>query len=134
MAGFFAFRSSLLSKDVYLNPLGFKIGLELLVKLEPEKISEIPIQFQERLYGRSKLTMKQQVFYLRHIWRLFRYRFKPLSEFLAFSMIGASGMIVDLTFVFISYDVLSIPFRAARVIGFIFSLTSNFYLTEGLLF
>ncbi len=130
MAGFFAFRSSLLKKEIPLNPLGFKIGLELLVKLAPKKVAEIPIQFQERLYGESKLTMKQQVLYLIHIWRLFRYKFRTLGEFVVFSLIGATGMVVDLTFVFISYDILSIPFRLARAIGFVFALTSNFMLNR----
>lgn len=130
MAGFFAFRSSLLKKNVPLNPLGFKIGLELLVKLAPKKVTEIPIQFQERLYGESKLTMKQQALYLIHIWRLFRFKFRTLSEFVVFSLIGASGMVVDLTFVFISYDIMDIPFRSSRAIGFIFALTSNFMLNR----
>ncbi len=130
MAGFFAFRSSLLKKNVPLNPLGFKIGLELLVKLAPKKVTEIPIQFQERLYGESKLTMKQQALYLIHIWRLFRFKFRTLSEFVVFSMIGACGMVVDLTFVFISYDIMQIPFRSARAIGFVFALTSNFLLNR----
>jgi len=130
MTGFFAFKSSLLKPGIHLNPLGFKIGLELLVKLEPEKILEIPIQFQERLYGKSKLTLEQQVLYLRHIWRLFKYRYRPLSEVVAFSVIGASGMVVDLIFVFLSYDILNISFRGARVIGFLFSLTSNFLLNR----
>jgi len=130
MAGFFGFKSSLLAKNAPLNPLGFKIGLELLVKLAPKRVTEIPIQFQERLYGESKLTMKQQVLYLIHIWRLFRYKFRTLSEFVVFSLIGATGMVVDLTFVFISYDILTIPFRLARAIGFVFALTSNFLLNR----
>ncbi len=130
MAGFFAFRGSLLKKEIPLNPLGFKIGLELIVKLDPKKITEIPIQFQERLYGESKLTLKQQVLYIIHIWRLFRYKFRTLGEFVLFSMIGASGMVVDLTFVFISYDLLAIPFRLARGIGFVFALSSNFLLNR----
>jgi dolichol-phosphate mannosyltransferase len=152
MAGFFAFKSSLLEQKVKLNPLGFKIGLELLVKLNPRRVTEIPIQFQERLYGKSKLTLKQQILYLIHIWRLFRFKFRTLSEFIVFSLIGASGMVVDLSFVFISYDILNLGmklaemlrscrvfisydilnlnFRVARVIGFVFALTSNFMLNR----
>jgi len=130
MAGFFAFKSELLKKNVKLNPLGFKIGLELLVKLSPKRVAEIPIQFQERLYGKSKLTLKQQILYLIHVWRLFRFKFRTLSEFIVFSLIGASGMVVDLTFVFISYDLLNLQFRIARAIGFVFALTSNFLLNR----
>ena len=130
MAGFFAFPSSILNKDIPLNPLGFKSGLELIVKMSPKKVMEIPIQFQERLYGESKLTLKQQLLYLAHIWRLFRFKFRTLSEFIVFSMIGATGMIVDLSFVFLSYDVMAIEFRIARIIGFVFALTVNFFLNR----
>ncbi|HPS56737.1 MAG TPA: glycosyltransferase family 2 protein [Spirochaetota bacterium] len=154
MAGFFAFPASLLEKNVPLNPLGFKIGLELLVKLSPKKITEVPIEFQERLYGESKLTFKQQILYLVHIWRLFRFKYRTLGEFLVFSMIGTSGMIIDLTFIHLSYKLLlwllskeyiyapayalnilatdpaGVMFRTALVVGFIFALTSNFLLNR----
>jgi len=154
MAGFFAFPAALLEKNVQLNPLGFKIGLELLVKLSPQKISEVPIDFQERLYGESKLTFRQQILYLMHIWRLFRFKYRTLGEFIVFAMIGTSGMIIDLTFIHLSYklllwmlnigyinapayalDMLStnsagVMFRAALVIGFVFALTSNFLLNK----
>lgn len=154
MAGFFAFPAALLEKNVPLNPLGFKIGLELLVKLSPEKIVEVPIDFQERLYGESKLSFKQQILYLVHIWRLFRFKYRTLGEFIVFSMIGTTGMVIDLTFIHISYrlllwmmnkgllsapayalDLLStnpagVMFRIALVIGFVFALTSNFLLNR----
>lgn len=130
MAGFFAFPRWILPDLALLNPLGFKIGLELLVKSAPKNVKEIPIQFRERLYGESKLSLKEQVLYLLHLQRLFRYRFPRLSEFILFSLIGASGMMVDLFFVFLSYDVLTLPFRLARVVGFVFALTSNFFLNR----
>lgn len=130
MSGFFAFKSTLLKKDALLNPLGFKIGLELIVKLSPERIAEIPIQFHKRLYGKSKLTLKQQILSLAHFWRLFRYKSKTLHQFIVFCMIGSSGMVVDITFVFISYDLMNIRFRIARTVGFVFALTSNFLLNR----
>jgi dolichol-phosphate mannosyltransferase len=130
MAGFFAFPRRILPDLALLNPLGFKIGLELLVKSAPKNVKEIPIQFRERLYGESKLSLKEQLLYLLHLQRLFRYRFPRLSEFILFSLIGASGMMVDLFFVFLSYDVLTLPFRLARVVGFVFALTSNFFLNR----
>lgn len=158
MAGFFAFPTRLLEKKATLNPLGFKIGLELLVKLAPGKVAEVPIQFKERLYGESKLTFKQQLLYIAHIWRLFRFKYRTLGEFIVFSLIGTSGMVIDLTFIHLSYKMLlwllgtgtiGIPgflsgfvssdaagfmFRIALVIGFIFALTSNFLLNRYLNF
>ena len=75
MAGFFAFPKSILNNIEDINPLGFKIGLEIMVKCSPKNIVEIPIDFQERLYGESKLSMKEQVKYLVHLKRLYQYKF-----------------------------------------------------------
>lgn len=130
MAGFFAFPKKILPDLIVLSPLGFKIGLEILVKCAPKKIVEVPIRFHQRLYGESKLSMKEQILYVLHLKRLFNYKYKSLTEFLRFSLIGSSGMIVDLFFVFLTYDVLSFPFKIARVAGFIFALTSNFFLNK----
>ena len=70
MSGFFAFRRSALDHTYPLNPVGYKIGLELLVKGGFRRIREIPIHFSQRKYGESKLSLKEQLLYLRHLWRL----------------------------------------------------------------
>jgi dolichol-phosphate mannosyltransferase len=74
MSGFFALRRATLDQAAPLNPLGYKIGLELLVKCRCNAVAEIPIAFVERARGRSKLTMRQQWLYLRHVARLLRFR------------------------------------------------------------
>lgn len=138
MAGFFAFHRRLLTPGLTLNPLGFKIGLEIIVKASPKRISEVPIQFRDRLFGESKLSLKEQIYYLIHIKRLFEYKYKTLAEFTKFCLIGGSGMMVDLTFVYLSMQIFMISgmvpklfqFRIARVIGFIFAVTTNFLLNR----
>jgi dolichol-phosphate mannosyltransferase len=130
MAGFFAFPSKILKSYDNLSPLGFKIGLELIVKCKPSSITEIPIVFQERLHGESKLSIKEQINYLIHLKRLFEYKYQSLAEFIKFSLIGGSGMVIDLLFVFISKEAFSLSFRIARIIGFLFALTSNFLLNR----
>ena len=74
MAGFFAFPKSILKNIKNINPLGFKIALEIMVKCSPKHIVEIPIHFQERLYGESKLSLKEQLKYLIHLKRLYQYK------------------------------------------------------------
>ncbi len=130
MAGFFAFPRRIMPDYDTLNPLGFKIGLEMIVKAEPKKITEIPIVFKERLHGESKLSLKEQIFYILHLKRLFEYKYKTLAEFIKFSLIGGSGVFVDLFFVFITKEYLSLEFRIARIVGFVFALTSNFILNR----
>jgi dolichol-phosphate mannosyltransferase len=71
LSGFFALRRKLLSTDVGLAPVGFKIGLELLVKLPLDRVVEVPIRFAPRRYGRSKLRPRQQLLFLVQLARLY---------------------------------------------------------------
>lgn len=142
MAGFFAFPKKLLTTGLFLNPLGFKIGLEMIVKAAPKSIHEIPIHFRERLFGKSKLSLKEQLRYLAHLGRLFEYKYQTTAEFLKFCLVGGLGMAVDLTFVYLSMTLFTlfgvvpelIKFRISRIVGFVFALTSNFLLNRKITF
>lgn len=74
LSGFFAFRKASLAKAEYLNPVGWKIGLEIMLKCHCKQIKEIPIHFSDRLYGKSKLSIKVISEYLRHMSRLVFYK------------------------------------------------------------
>jgi dolichol-phosphate mannosyltransferase len=76
MAGFFAFPRKLLTPEVALAPLGFKIGLEMIVRAAPKRIREVGIHFQKRLKGKSKLSLKEQLCFLMHLARLYAYKMK----------------------------------------------------------
>jgi len=74
MAGFFAIRRDrVASVRRNMNPLGYKIGLELIVKCGCKNVTEVPIRFQDRAFGQSKLNLREQLNYLRHLARLYRY-------------------------------------------------------------
>jgi dolichol-phosphate mannosyltransferase len=75
MSGFFALPRSLWTRCRGLSPVGYKIGLEILVKCIPQNIKEVPIYFRTRELGESKLTVKQQFLYLIHLCTLYRYKF-----------------------------------------------------------
>jgi dolichol-phosphate mannosyltransferase len=72
-AGFFAFPQSLLRRCGRLNPVGYKIALEILIKSRAQHIQEIPIHFRTRRFGKSKLKLKQQLLYLCHLYSLYRF-------------------------------------------------------------
>lgn len=74
MAGFFALRRTTFERAVTLDPIGYKIGLELLVKCSCERVLEVPIHFRNRLHGESKLSLREQINYLRHLGRLYRFK------------------------------------------------------------
>ena len=74
MAGFFALPRSSFEVAAPLDPIGYKIGLELMVKCRCKRVAEVPIRFRNRLHGQSKLSLREQVNYVRHLGRLYRYR------------------------------------------------------------
>ena len=74
MSGFFALRRGSLPPLCRLDPTGFKIGLELMVR-GGLSVRDVPIRFGQRFEGSSKLTWRQQVAYLRHLLRLYRFRY-----------------------------------------------------------
>jgi dolichol-phosphate mannosyltransferase len=96
-SGFFAFKRSLLTGIDPLKPTGYKIGLEMLVKSKCEKIYEVPIHFRNRKLGKSKLSFKEQLKYIRHIRRLYIYKYPELSYLAQFLVVGGLGVVVNLT-------------------------------------
>jgi dolichol-phosphate mannosyltransferase len=80
MAGFFALPRELFERAGPLDPIGYKIALELLVKCPHRKVAEVPIHFSNRVRGSSKLNIREQLRYLRHVARLCRYRLTQRSS------------------------------------------------------
>ena len=76
MSGFFCLHRETFSRAAPLRPIGYKIGLELLVKCHCRSVQEIPIRFATRRLGRSKLSLREQIKYVRHVWRLFLYAYR----------------------------------------------------------
>jgi dolichol-phosphate mannosyltransferase len=82
MAGFFCVRRRELELD-RLNPIGYKIALELIVRHRWKNVVEVPITFSDRAAGQTKLNVGEQLRYLRHLARLYSYALfgrKPKAE------------------------------------------------------
>jgi len=92
MSGFLGMRREtfLAAKD--LDPVGYKIGLELIVKCRCKNVVEVPIHFRTRQLGESKLTLKVQWEYLQHVIRLLRYTHPKFVSFFTFATVGLSGL------------------------------------------
>jgi dolichol-phosphate mannosyltransferase len=93
MAGFFALRRETFDSAESLDPIGYKIGLELIVKCRCRRVAEVPIHFSDRVHGQSKLSLREQVNYLRHLHRLYAHRF-PVAMLLPpiVAAIGTGGI------------------------------------------
>jgi dolichol-phosphate mannosyltransferase len=70
MSGFFAVRRDVLVRGE-LEPVGYKIVLEVLVKCRPSPAVEVPFVFAPRTAGASKLGSGEVGRYLRHVGRLY---------------------------------------------------------------
>lgn len=95
MAGFFCLRRGVLqaAEQAGLNPIGYKIGLEILIKSGCRRVVETPITFADRLHGASKMTPRQQAEYLLHLARLYRFRWPvavPATLIAAAALIGGA--------------------------------------------
>lgn len=96
MSGFFALRKKDFNTARELNPVGYKIALELIVKCGFENVGEVPIHFTDRVHGESKLTLKEQLKYIQHLRRLYLYRFANAMYLIQFLVVGSSGVVVNL--------------------------------------
>ncbi|MCG6154751.1 glycosyltransferase [Rubinisphaera margarita] len=124
MAGFFALRRTSFESAEALNPIGYKIGLELMVKCGCRHVSEVPIHFRDRLHGESKLSLKEQLNYIRHLGRLYKFQLGKWFTPLAFAVVGASGVIVDLAL--LTLLMLWVQFPLARAGAIAGAMTWNF--------
>ena len=77
MSGLFFIKKEVI-KDVKLNPLGYKIALEIIVKGNYKNILEVPFTFQNRVNGESKLGFKEELNYILHLSKLYWYVMKKM--------------------------------------------------------
>ena len=69
MSGYFMFRRAAIA-GVTLNPLGYKILIEVIGRGRIGKVAEVGYVFRERTAGESKVTGQVYIDYLRHLVRL----------------------------------------------------------------
>lgn len=94
MSGIFMVRASAL-KDAQLNPLGYKILLEVIAKADYKKLVEVPYVFQERERGASKLGPRQYFEYLEHLLRL-ALKTGQFAGWIRYSSVALAGAVVDI--------------------------------------
>lgn len=123
-SGFMAVRLDLVRKAP-LDAIGWKIVLETVVKTGA-RLAEIPIRFRDRERGQSKLTARQQMLYLRHLVRLYRYRFPFWTQLALFGAVGALGVLVDTLVLLVGVEVFHLHPAVAVVFAFLAAATFNY--------
>jgi len=141
MSGFFAFRRRIIS-DVKFDAIGYKMLLEMLVKLKGVRVKEIPYTFTNRTLGASKVNASVMYDYVRAVYRLYshgrsvapserRTSVRFLSKAGRFYTVGASGLLVNyIASVLLNQLIPSLWYLHGTLIGILLSMTSNFLLNK----
>ena len=132
MSGFFATDRRWLPDLEQLRPIGYKIGLELMVRGRL-LVGEVPIGFTDRDRGESKMNLRQQLNYLHHLHRLYRYRYGNAARLISFALVGASGFVIDLLF-YLALQGVGLEHRLARFVSFWPAVSWNWLINRALTF
>jgi dolichol-phosphate mannosyltransferase len=124
-SGFMAIRKTILD-NIDIDPLGWKIVLEVAVKAQP-RIKEIPIMFSVRKIGKSKLGIKAQIDYLHHLWRLYSYRYPGIVQFIKFCLVGISGIFIDTAVLVLLVELAFFDPRLAAIFAFTAAVSWNYF-------
>ncbi|GEO25881.1 dolichol monophosphate mannose synthase [Alicyclobacillus acidoterrestris] len=108
-----------------LDPIGWKILIEVLVKGQYKTVHEIPYEFLARDAGESKMSMREQWNYFRHLFRLVS-QSPSDRRFFLFCAIGASGVVVNLVVLSILKYALRVPDTSASIIASLVAMLSNY--------
>jgi dolichol-phosphate mannosyltransferase len=129
MAGFFAMKRTTFEQGRDFNPVGYKIGLEMVVKCGCQRVVEVPIHFEDRQFGQSKLTLRQQLLYLKHLRRLYIFKYGVWSQLMQFLTVGALGTLVNLALL-TGLLAVGLPMRPAVGAAIFLSMCFNFVLNR----
>lgn len=102
MSGYFLVRRDAIMGKT-MNPIGYKILIEVIGRGNIGDIAEVGYVFQERQEGESKVTWKQYAEYLQHLLKL-RFYLWPIAKFIRFGTVGFSGVFVDMTLFYLLHD------------------------------
>ena len=132
MSGIFMVRASAL-QGAQLNPLGYKILLEVIAKAHYKKLVEVPYIFQERDRGASKLGARQYVEYLQHLGRL-SVGTGQLLGWIRYGVVALTGALIDIALFTTLVRKGAWPPAAALPVAIEAALVSNFVLSEAFTF
>lgn len=127
MSGFFAVRRATAEKIVpHLSSQGFKVLLDLIVSArEPLKITEIAYHFRPRHRGQSKLDAGVAMDFL-GLLAAKASGDRISSRFLAFGLVGLTGLAVHLAALNLTLENSDLKFDAAQVVAALVAMVWNF--------
>lgn len=134
MSGYFCIPRKIFHACKELSPIGYKIALEILVKSGARRIVEVPIFFSRRKHGESKMNLKEQLQYIRHLGRLYKFRYPNQIQILFFLIVGFSGFLLDTLLYFQFQYLFGLQHLIARGLSFFAAASWNWYWNRVLTF
>ena len=137
MSGYFMVRRQAIAGP-HMNPVGYKILLEVIGRGNIGEIAEAGYVFQERESGESKVTWKQYVEYLGHLARLrsrgrvarlaqkLPFQF-PTKRFIRYALVGLSGMVVDMLILYLLIDGAGFALTRSKIMAAEIAIINNFF-------
>ena len=129
-AGFRAIRSSTVSKidldALKVRGYAFQISLLHEAIMNHAKVREIPVEFVDRKRGQTKLGLSDIMEFMLNAWWI---RFERSKTFLRFSIVGASGVAVNLVS-FTKFMHLGLSKFIASPLAIELSIITNFLLNN----
>ena len=128
LSGFFLLKREVID-GVKLMPTGYKILLEVLVRGKAHEVVAVPYTFGERERGTSKLSFREELGYLRHLWQLSEARTEA-TRFVKFCAVGISGVLVNMGLLWLLTDFAGFYYLFSAIFAIEASILSNFTLNE----
>ena len=135
MSGFFIFKRKACIKFIEkIDVNGFKFLYELLVISKGKlKTCEVPLVFEERIYGESKLDLPVVWDFLISLIHTFSKRIVPRRA-ISFALVGSIGVFVQLATIYLILGLTKFNFENILPIGVIIAASSNFTINNLLTF
>ncbi len=128
MSGFFLLRRDVLD-GVKLMPIGYKILLEVLAKGRADSVVAVPYVFTERVAGKTKFNLREQLNYLKHLYHLSQVD-KEIRRFFKFCLVGTSGVFVNMGLLWLLTETAGFYYLISAIFAIEASIISNFTLNE----
>ena len=128
LSGFFIFKRCII-EGIRLNPIGYKILLEILVKGRYHSVAEVPYVFRGRERGKSNLNSTEEINYLRHLYRLVKSEGES-RRFIKYCLVGASGVFVNMGLLALLTEAIGLLYSFSAIIAIEASIINNFTWNE----
>ena len=123
-SGLFGTYKSLLNTKE-LNPIGFKIGLDIYNKLKLRSKTEVPYVFLSRHFGDSKFTSKQVKEYLKQLAQLYYNEY--FRQFVKFGIVGSLGTVINIGVLTMLTELAGVHYILSALVAIFVAMTSNFF-------